>query len=299
MKVVPRLQVMTASKLTRRFLGVLLFAGITGACAPKNQGPKPIKYTIHDRYLAPLERSPKESVFEAYKAVYVAQSELDHAEFSLKDVELEIDIAERDMQSSKLAGANAKILRRSAGATRQKSRDGIAKLAESGAAAEADEATQRLNYLKLEKKHRKAKVEYSVWAIAEAKASFERAKAELAQAEGIEPKGFRVAAFRSQDKTRKAEAAQRHKVLVARKSAASKARVVWEKSAGKSTKTSVVRLEASNPTSDSLTPKISPPAANSQAAPQSVTTPEEALPPVSAKASEPAQSTSGKTQNSE
>ena len=290
---------MTASKLMRRSLGVLLLAGIAGACAPKNQGPKPIKYTIHDRYLAPLERSPKESVFESYKAVYVAQSELDHAEFSLKDVELEIDIAERDMQRSKLAGANAKILRKSAGATRQKSRDGIAKLAESGAAAEADEATQRLNYLKLEKKHRKAKVEYCVWAIAEAKASFERAKAELAQAEGIEPKGFRVAAFRSQDKTRKAEAAERHKTLVARKSAAAKARVVWEKSAGKSTETSVVRLEASNPTSDSMAPKASSPAPKSQAAALPVAPPEEAMPTVSAEAVESAKSDSATAQGTE
>jgi len=150
-----------------------------------------------------LSNSPpevREPVSDAYRNHYEAKLKLAHMEFALNDVEYELKIAkvERSMssQSKKIQKLQSK---RNLLSYKLKLMD-AAKAQVLGLDKKHDSLTERIRYLKAQRRYLRKGIKHGRAAVYHTEAQFELAKATLAKERNTIPKGFALKRFVAQEK---------------------------------------------------------------------------------------------------
>ncbi|MBL4636943.1 MAG: hypothetical protein JKY56_24030 [Kofleriaceae bacterium] len=167
------------------------------ACGP----PAPmIQYTISIETISQTPPQERQSVAEAYRAHYLSQVQVDHVGFLLSDIEYEIGIAKmrsREIkQREELSAMEMKRNNAMFKSTAAKSADTQMQ------SHKKDNDSQKLHvsYLKAQRRYLKKRLQHANSAETHAVATFELAKAQLAQKRKTVPKGFKIERFVTQKK---------------------------------------------------------------------------------------------------
>jgi hypothetical protein len=162
-----------------RELGLLLM--LAAGCA---SGPK---YKIDESVLAQIPTSEKGAVMQAQQEQNIAKDEQRKADADLSQVDRELDIAENEFKSSKLAVDSAELSKKNAEATGDMNRKSQAehelKVAEMGKKA----GDAKVDWLSKRKKWIKAERDAAEEHVLATDAKYELEKAKLAQMKGIKP----------------------------------------------------------------------------------------------------------------
>ncbi len=167
------------------------------ACGP----PAPaIQYTISIKTISQTPPQERQSVAEAYRAHYLSQIEVDHVGFLLSDIEYEIGIAKMKSREIKQ--------REELSAMEMKRNNAMFKSAAAKSAGtqmqarkkENDSQKQHVAYLKAQRRYLKKRLQHAHSVETHAVATFELAKAQLAQKRKTVPKGFKIERFIAQKK---------------------------------------------------------------------------------------------------
>lgn len=189
------------------------------ACGGGGQSrPGPLKHTIEDMYIARVPMQEKSGVLEA-------KNEYDMARMEQASVEADFNESGTDMQVAKNELAQAQLDEKSA-QSRKKAADDSADVTRMDAAARELRAAQlsrqaaakKVDYMKAQRDYLKKKLLQAEDESYAKEARYELAKARLAKANNIRPKGFDPANFERQAQER-SKHAQRSKSLIQREGA--------------------------------------------------------------------------------
>lgn len=193
-------------------------------------GPAPIiKHRLSMEMLTNSPPDVRASVADAYRNHYRAKLTLAHTEFLLDDVDYELQIARAEKSKAKQSKKIAKIQsKRNLLAYKLKLMD-EAKARVFGFDKKSSALDERIRYLKAQRRYLRKGVIHGKAAIYHTEARFELAKAKLANERKTIPKGFKLAAYVSQEKRTGKVAAKRAKSSKAAQNIAIEKERAWKK----------------------------------------------------------------------
>ncbi len=217
-----------AARPLQLLLGSTLFAAASLSAGCGSSAPA-IKHHMPMEMLAqtpPEERAP---VADAYRAHYEATAKVGHLRYRLSDIEYELRIARAEKAQRSQEEKIAKLQSKRSEAAFKVDLAKTAQAAINGMKKQKRAQGERIRYLKAERTYLKRELAYAKLAVIEAEASFELAKAKLAQARETVPKGFKMTQFVTQEKRAKSRAQAKAQKARAAKAKAKTREQAWKR----------------------------------------------------------------------
>jgi hypothetical protein len=218
---------MGTQRIRSLVVGGLLAAGLAACGGPKDPPPGPLGRHFEDTFLVQIAVDQRKDEIAAKQAYDVAVLEQQKAKADLDNSRQQLDLAknERDKANidEKSAESNEKTAQASADMTKVAQADKDLKAAQS-----AKEAAQaRYDYLDAYRKWLEKLERYTEHNMYWKEAQYELAQAKLAQSNNIQPKGFKLDDYATQESDRGRKTQDAKQRADSEKEAAEEARSKW------------------------------------------------------------------------
>ena len=174
------------------------------SCGGGSTGPKPLKHHFDDMYIAQVPLNEKQQVIAAQQEYSTAKMEMAKAKADLGEAKTKEKIAKRATKSSQLDVKTAKDLKKDADRTADMNKVNEAKANLHKAELKASAAKAKAKYATAQRKYLKAWLTYTKYNVYAKEATYEEAKARLAESRNIRPAKFLYKNYKDQE-TRRAK----------------------------------------------------------------------------------------------
>jgi len=221
--------------MTRRafhpFLGCLIMT-LAAACGGGDPGPMPLAHHFDDMHIAAIPLAEKTQVIEAQNDYSLAKMEKAKAEADFAEVATELTVARNEREQALLSEKSARSKKKAAEDSSDLTRINAAAVEMRAAELARKAADEKVTWVKARRAYLAKRVRYATENMYAMEAKYEVAKARLAKAKSIRPKGFDFAAFDKQYK-RRSERAQRARAVARREQKKADAKKKsWQQLAG-------------------------------------------------------------------
>jgi hypothetical protein len=198
---------------SRSLLLVVSLAVAGAACGGGGDpGPTPLSHHFDDYHIARVPVGERQPVFQAQNDYHIAKGEFVTVQTKLDDNATRLDVAKNELKQAMLDEESAKSKLNNAEKTGDMNRVNTAKAELRAAEMQRRAADQKIAAVKAEKKWLKKQLRYAEENMYAQEARYELAKANVAKAKNIRPKGFELSVYVEQHKER-SRRAQRSKAL--------------------------------------------------------------------------------------
>lgn len=223
---------MKTSRLASTLLSVALGATLALAAPACGGGgpsrPAPLSKKFDDVYIDPLPVDKQQAAIAAKNAIEPANRARAKAKADFDASKVQIDIAVNEQKAAELDVSSAKTRKQAADASADQTRMNAAMGELRGAEKYAEALRQRVAYLKAYRAWLDAVVYYTEEDMYWQEAKYELAKADVAKANNIAPKGFVYDDFAKQQADRQKKVAGRRDTAERARKAALEARGKWK-----------------------------------------------------------------------
>lgn len=198
------------------FRVILLALLVTAPAACGGGGasrPGPLKHTIDEMYIARIPMDQKQPVLEAENQYNIARMEQNQVEAEYSESATELQVAQNELAQAKLDEKSAQSRKKAADASADMNRVDAANRELNAAKLSRQAAEKKVAYIKAKRGLSKKRLQQSEDETYAKQSRHELAKARLAKANNIRPKGFDLPNYERQAQDR-AKYAQRSKQLI-------------------------------------------------------------------------------------
>lgn len=206
----------------------LILYTLTGCGGGGESAPKPLTHHFDDMYIATVPIEEKQRVIEAQQAYAVAKMEKSTAEANYAESGTKLDLAKDELKRAKIDQDSAKKKAKAAEESGDMNRVNSATAAVRAADLAKQAADQKVTWLKAERTYLKRWVRYATEEMYNKEAKFELAKARLAKAKNIRPKGFTVKDYEAQASARSRLAQKEKKLAEQERNKAANEKKKWQ-----------------------------------------------------------------------
>jgi hypothetical protein len=175
--------------------------------------PGPLKHTIDEMYIARIPMDQKQPVLEAENEFNIARMEQNQVEVEFNESATELQVAKNELEQANLDEKSAQSRKKAADASADMNRVDAANRELNAAKLSRQAAAKKVEYVKAKRALFKKKLLQAEDETFAKQARHELAKARLAKANNIRPKGFDLPNYERQAQDR-AKYAQRSKQLI-------------------------------------------------------------------------------------
>ncbi|WP_428264251.1 hypothetical protein [Haliangium sp.] len=197
------------------------------ACGGESR-PGPLQHTIDEMFIAKVPLPEKQGVLQAQQDYQEARMLQNQVQAEYNDSATELEVAKNEHEQAKLDQKSAESRQKAAEESGDMNRVNAVARDIRAAKLKADAAGKKVQYIEAHRVYLKKKLLQAEDEMYAKEARLELAKARVAKANNIRPKGFDLANFERQSEER-AKYAQRTKALLQREKAdADKLRKEWK-----------------------------------------------------------------------
>ncbi|HLU67777.1 MAG TPA: hypothetical protein VKZ63_15945 [Kofleriaceae bacterium] len=173
-------------------------------------GPGPLKHHLDEQYIAAIPLEEKNAMLEAQNEYHRAKAAKMKAEADYNDAGTQLDIGKNEVKQAKLDRDSAQAKKKAAEESGDQNRINLAKRDERVASLQVTAAEKKVSALEARRTWLKKLLRYHEENTYAAEARYELAKANLAKAKNISPKGFAHQPFveQQEDRSRRAQRAK-------------------------------------------------------------------------------------------
>jgi len=205
-------------------VGLLTTAGCGGS---QDGPPRPLSRHFDDVFLAQLPLDQRKDEIAAKQAYDIAVLEKQKAEADFNESRVQLDVAKNERDAARLDERSAKTRATAAQASADMTKIKESEKETKAATAAREAAEKRYEYLDAYRKWLKTLMRFTEHQAYWREAQYELAQAKLAQANNIQPKGFRFDDYSKQADDRSRKTSDARTKAEREKSTASAARTRW------------------------------------------------------------------------
>lgn len=181
--------------------GLILGTGLVG-CGKKDSGPTPLSKRLDDSFIAGVAVEQKQQVIDTQSAWTTAKMERDGVSAKYAKAKTSAEIAKNDRDAAKIDQRSAERLKKDADASADTTRINDTEREVRKTMAQTKAAEARFSYLAAYRDALKVGLRAEEETVYWREAQYELAKARVAAANNIAPKGFLVGNFETQEAAR-------------------------------------------------------------------------------------------------